>query len=75
LIPLLQEYFYGDWGKIGLVLGRDFVRRRESGGSPFALFEHEDHDALAERVTWELSDITKLSSHAFLRIYSDVPDA
>lgn len=28
VIPQLQEYFYGDWSKIGLILGSEFVTKR-----------------------------------------------
>lgn len=33
IIPLLQEYFYNDCGKIGLILGKSFVREKTIDGS------------------------------------------
>jgi 5-methylcytosine-specific restriction protein B len=72
LLPLLQEYFFGDWGKIGLVLGKDFVRRK-SDGIELADFDHEDRDALSERPVYELTPISELTDQAFRRIYEDVP--
>ena len=27
IIPQLQEYFFGDYGKIGLILGNGFIRK------------------------------------------------
>lgn len=31
IIPLLQEYFFNDYAKIGLVLGKEFIRPKYSG--------------------------------------------
>jgi 5-methylcytosine-specific restriction endonuclease McrBC GTP-binding regulatory subunit McrB len=62
IIPLLQEYFFGDYGKIGLVLGKGFVGIKESSGSRsiFAEFPYEDSDELAGRsvyhIKWPIKD-------------------
>jgi 5-methylcytosine-specific restriction enzyme B len=38
IIPLLEEYFFGDFGKIGLVLGSSFVEKVNTNGFDFADF-------------------------------------
>lgn len=75
VLPLLQEYFFGDWGKIGLVLGRDFVTKRPNDGFGFADFDHEERERFEERSTYELANIDSLTSVSFQRVYRDVPDA
>ncbi|WP_282071365.1 McrB family protein [Polaribacter atrinae] len=42
IVPLLQEYFYGDYGKIGLVLGKGFVEKKKNDDINFADFSYEN---------------------------------
>ena len=41
IVPLLQEYFYGDYGKIGLVLGKGFIKREKNKDLQFSSFKYE----------------------------------
>lgn len=55
IIPLLQEYFFGDPGQIGLVLGPGFVSRKEVPDRlPFPRFDHPGRDRTSERVRYEV---------------------
>lgn len=66
IIPLLQEYFFGDFGKIGLVLGKGFFDSVEQiQENLFADFGDYDASEFAERPDYRLKDISKLSNEEF----------
>jgi 5-methylcytosine-specific restriction enzyme B len=60
VLPLLQEYFFGDFGKIGLVMGQGFVVPGDSevnNKNVFANFEHEARDQFAEKTVYQIVDV------------------
>ena len=68
IIPLLQEYFFGDYGKVGLVIGKDFFEPIEKDDeSLFADFEDYDASNFAERTIFKIKDIENMSQDSFYK--------
>ncbi|MEM9822683.1 MAG: AAA family ATPase [Bacteroidota bacterium] len=70
IIPLLQEYFFGNYSKIGLVLGKEFiVMQRKGQPIDFATFEHEFSTEWAEKTVYQIRPMEELDAQAFISIY------
>lgn len=65
IIPLLQEYFFGDYGKIGLVLGKDFVVKSDTKAI-FADFDSELASELSERPSYTLKNALDMDDDKFI---------
>lgn len=61
IIPLLQEYFFGDYGKIGLVLGKGFVQQKDWDNDDkfFADFDEESASDYEDRNVFKIIDFSK----------------
>lgn len=76
IIPLLQEYFFGDPAKIGLVLGDKFVdyEKETDSRSIFANFNYGDYDEFEDINTIKIKDIDAFSVEDFETIYAKLSE-
>jgi 5-methylcytosine-specific restriction protein B len=68
IIPLLQEYFFGDYGKVGLVIGSGFFESNEVQVEEdfFAQFEDYDSSSFLERRIYHFKDVSKMKDEDFV---------
>lgn len=68
VLPLLQEYFYGDPAKIGMVLGEAFIKV-ETNGVSFAK-GNWDAEGWEERPIYRFVDPEQMTTQDFISIYA-----
>jgi hypothetical protein len=77
IIPLLQEYFFGDFGKIGLVLGQGFVNLKnwDDKIDSFAEFDHESSGDFESKDVYEIIDYRKPTNYEVNKVKMDFEKA
>jgi Cdc6-like AAA superfamily ATPase len=69
ILPLLQEYFYGDWGKILLVIGKEFVEVKKNSIKFLSTDSYEDFEEYDEKPIYNFTKLSSWTLDSFKSIY------
>lgn len=72
IIPLLEEYFFGDFGKIGLVIGGEFIKHKDTKTkfpSNFKYGEDNDISNFTDKIVYEFTSFDNWTAKTFTSIY------
>ena len=69
ILPLLQEYFYGDWGKIILVVGKNFVDVKEDEVTFLDTNLYDDFEEYMNKTTFRFTKSKTWTLESFKSIY------
>lgn len=72
ILPLLEEYFFGDFGKIGLVLGENFISIKNENDNKGVLAKfpaYDDTNFITEKKVYQIKHSDSLSVEDFISIY------
>ncbi len=70
IIPLLEEYFYGDFGKTGLVLGGSFIEQEKNKAQFPKNFTYEN-DFLEDKKVYRFTPFESWNESTFISVYED----
>lgn len=69
ILPLLQEYFYGNWGKIQLIIGKEFVEIKKESINFLSVNNYEDYEEYDDKPIYNFTHPSAWTIDSFKSIY------